>query len=301
MEIENCFDSDFNFYEESNYSNNFQMCCEDNLHEQESYFSNISSENYNTTQYNETETFNTSYNTSFMNSTANSSDYSLDSEQLDYLPSLDDGDSMSLPSLSPCPDIGYNLSTYAPITSMQCTKEYKLVYESKELKRPKIFKQKTCIHDNLPCTDNQSFLFNILYHICNKSGYLHDYNENYLLQYKNRINDNCLSYPVNPLNIEMLKEFEIVNNIGINIFGMKNEDEKIELLYHTSFFNHNNNNIVNVLYYEKSRMCRYFYIKFLKTIVGMMNNDSNMKNKQVCPNCVKIFDTALKYRKHLQI
>lgn len=301
MELENCFDSDFNFCEESNYSNNFQMCCEDNLHEQESYYSNISSENYNTTQYNETDTLNTRYNTSFMNSTPNSNENSLDSDQIDYLPSLDDDDAICVPSLSPSSDIECNISTYSPTSSIQCTEEYRCIYESKELKRPRIFKQKTCIHDNLPCSNNRSFLFNILYHICNKNGYLHDYNEKYLLQYKNRINDDCLSYPVNPLNIEMLKEFEIVNNIGINIFGMKNEDITIKLLYQTSFSNHNNNNIVNVLYYEKNGICRYFYIKFLKTVVGIMNNDSNMKNKQVCPNCVKIFDTALKYRKHLQL
>lgn len=296
MEIEEHSDGDNNFVEDNNYSNNLQLFHEDSLHEQESYFGNISSENYFTNQYNETERVNTYLDSSLLNYPQEMDITYRD----DNLLAADEADGFYLTSLLPDPN-----SELIPIPLMEeelnSVNSIRCVRESKELKRPKIFKQKTCLHDNIQFSNNQSFLFDILYHISVKTGYLCDYKESHLLEYKNRINDKCLIYPVNPYNKTMIKEFEKMNNVGINIFGMKDEEEEIEILYRTSFSNHDNNNIVNLLYYERNGFSRYFYIKYLKKIVGMMNNDNNMKNKQVCANCIKIFDTALKYRRHLEM
>lgn len=172
------------------------------------------------------------------------------------------------------------------------------IFESKYTNRPNFFKKKTCIRDKLPCDDNKSFLYCIAYHISQKYTYLQDYKKSTLDKYIININDQYLTYPVNPIDEYQLFHFEINMKIGINIFYMIQQN-KIGILRKTSFKDHSQKlDVVNMLFHKSSqRTIKYLYIASLTTILGYVYNQ-NMKNKHVCPLCLQILDTAKKLQQH---
>lgn len=172
------------------------------------------------------------------------------------------------------------------------------IFESKYTNRPNFFKKKTCIRDKLPCDDNKSFLYCIAYHISQKYTYLQDYKKSTLDKYIININDEYLTYPVNPIDENQLFNFEINMKIGINIFYMIKQN-KIGILRKTSFKDHSQKlDVVNMLFHKSSqRTIKYLYIASLTTILGYVYNQ-NMKNKHVCPLCLQILDTAKKLQLH---
>lgn len=178
---------------------------------------------------------------------------------------------------------------------------YTPIFESKYTNRPPFFKKKTSIRDKLPCQDNKSFLYCIAYHFSQKFTYLQDYKKNTLDKYINRINDQDLSYPVNPIDENQLIRFEKNVNIGINIFYMI-QHNKIGILRKTSFKDHSHKtDVVNMLFHKSSdRTVKYLYIASLPTILGFVYN-KNMKNKHVCSLCLQILDTAKKLELHNQL
>lgn len=174
-------------------------------------------------------------------------------------------------------------------------------YESRFTIRPNIFKRCTCLHDKLPCTNNKSFYYSILFHYLKGRNYLENYREEKLLQYSYNIKYE-LKYPVDPCDEIGLRNFEEKNNLGLNIFYMYNEN-KIELLRTTQYTNHKPQvEIINLLFHRsEKRIVHYYYIEYLKPIMNLYNKELKLKKtSQICKYCLKCFYKKKDYEDHLK-
>lgn len=174
-------------------------------------------------------------------------------------------------------------------------------YESRFTIRPNIFKRCTCLHDKLPCRNNKSFYYSILFHYLKGRNYLENYREENLLQYSYNIKYE-LKYPVDPCDEIGLRNFEEKNNIGLNIFYMFNEN-KIKLLRTTQYTNHKPQlEIINLLFHRSDkRIVHYYYIEYLKPIMNLYNKELKLKKTSIiCKYCLKCFYKKRDYEDHLK-
>lgn len=174
-------------------------------------------------------------------------------------------------------------------------------YESKYTARPNLFKGCTCLHDKIPCTNNKSFYYCILFHYQKNRNYLENYREENLLQYKDHIKYELPKYPVDPCDEISIRKFEENNHIGVNIFYVSNEN-KIDVL-RTSQYGKSHQpdiEIINLLFHRSSaRVARYYYIEYLKPIMKKYSKDSIKKSSRICMYCLKTFNKKKDYDNHI--
>lgn len=174
-----------------------------------------------------------------------------------------------------------------------------ILYESMDYKRPKRFNNLSCIRC-VEFTKNESFKNCIKFHFNHKNNYKTDTKVKYLDGCECSIDFSDISFPVNPLNDEMLKQFEISNDINLTIFGMKS-DESIIILRKSenSKITHN---FIFLLYVKFSNNCgRYYYVYHIQRLLAIMYKDiKHLKNYSVCKRCLSVYKNKKDLNNHVE-
>ena len=154
--------------------------------------------------------------------------------------------------------------------------KYKPFNGATYFKTPEHIKNKYCVINPKNINDNECFKWSILIGLYYKKITKNLERLTPLYKHVHEINTSMLKYPVS---LDDIKNFELINNIPINVFSY-NKNQELKILYNHKIIS--SKKIINLLLIHDENKYHYCYITNINRLV---RNSSTNKNI-LCDKCL---------------